>query len=55
MPERPNVILILTDEQGYRDFACHGNPWLRTPHLDGLYADAVVRGAYYVYVTRISE
>ncbi len=41
MPSSPNVILILTDDQGYGDFACHGNPWLRTPHLDALHADSV--------------
>jgi arylsulfatase A-like enzyme len=38
---RPNVILILTDDQGYGDLACHGNPVLRTPHLDRLHAESV--------------
>jgi len=35
---RPNVVLILTDDQGYGDLSCHGNPVLRTPHLDALYS-----------------
>lgn len=39
--ERPNVILILTDDQGYGDLSCHGNPILRTPALDRLYAESV--------------
>ena len=39
--ERPNVILIVTDDQGYGDMACHGNPWLKTPHLDRLHAESV--------------
>ena len=39
--EHPNVILILTDDQGYGDLGCHGNPILKTPHLDRLYADSV--------------
>jgi arylsulfatase len=40
-PERPNVIVLLTDDQGYGDFSCHGNPVLRTPHLDTLWRESV--------------
>ena len=36
-PERPNVLIILTDDQGYGDFSCTGNPWLKTPNIDRLY------------------
>ncbi len=39
--KRPNVIVILTDDQGYGDFACHGNPVLRTPALDKLHNESV--------------
>jgi len=31
---KPNIIFILTDDQGYGDFSCHGNPILRTPNMD---------------------
>lgn len=37
----PNVILILTDDQGIGDLSCHGNPWLKTPNLDDFYEEAV--------------
>ena len=37
----PNVILILTDDQGYGDISCLGNPVLRTPHIDNLWTDSI--------------
>ncbi|QBG46668.1 N-acetylgalactosamine-4-sulfatase [Verrucomicrobia bacterium S94] len=37
----PNVLLIVTDDQGYGDLSCHGNPYIRTPEIDQLYTDGV--------------
>ncbi len=37
---RPNVVLVMTDDQGYGDLACHGNPYLETPVLDRLHAES---------------
>ena len=37
----PNVIILMTDDQGYGDFSCHGNPVLKTPALDRLHAQSV--------------
>jgi arylsulfatase A-like enzyme len=34
--QKPNIIFILTDDQGYGDISAHGNPTLRTPNLDRL-------------------
>jgi arylsulfatase len=38
---RPNVVILLTDDQGYADLSCHGNPVLKTPNLDKLHAESV--------------
>jgi arylsulfatase A-like enzyme len=34
--EQPNIIFILTDDQGYGDVSAHGNPYLKTPNMDFL-------------------
>ncbi len=38
---RPNIIFMLTDDQGYGDFSAHGNPVLKTPNLDRLRTESV--------------
>ena len=46
--ERPNVILIMTDDQGYGDLGSHGNPLIRTPNLDRFAAESVRFSRFYV-------
>ena len=37
---QPNVILIMTDDQGYGDLGCHGNTVIDTPNLDRLHGES---------------
>jgi hypothetical protein len=39
--KKPNIVFILTDDQGYGDLSCHGNPVLQTPNIDRLHAEGV--------------
>ncbi len=41
LPAKPNIILLITDDQGYGELACHGNPIIQTPNLDRLHAESV--------------
>lgn len=47
-PEKPNIIIIITDDQGYGDLGCHGNPIHKTPHIDEFYKNAVRLNNYHV-------
>lgn len=38
---RPNVVVFLTDDQGYCDLGFHGNPHVKTPHMDAFAREAV--------------
>ncbi len=47
----PNVILIMTDDQGYGDLACHGNPYIKTPNLDKLHSQSIRLTNFHVGTT----
>src|SRR3954453_19880754 len=40
--ERPNVVMIVSDDQGWTDFGFMGHPQIRTPNLDRLAAESAV-------------
>jgi len=46
--ERPNIVLILVDDQGYGDFGFLGNDEIKTPHLDRMAARSTWMTNFYV-------
>ncbi len=46
--KRPNVVFVLTDDQGYGDLGCHGNPYVKTPNIDAFYQQSVRCTDYHV-------
>ena len=41
LAKQPNIVFLLTDDQGFGDFSCHGNPILKTPNLDRVHDESV--------------
>lgn len=39
--KKPNVIIVITDDQGYGDIAAHGNPLVKTPTLDKFHNESI--------------
>ena len=46
-----NVVIVITDDQGYGDLGIHGHPTLKTPHLDALARDSIRLDDYHVAPT----
>lgn len=44
----PNIVLIVSDDQGYRDLGCFGSKEVKTPHLDRLAKQGVRCTSFYV-------
>jgi arylsulfatase len=47
----PNIVFVLTDDQGYGDIACLGNPVIKTPNLDRLHGESARFTDYHVSPT----
>ena len=45
---QPNVIIVMTDDQGYPELSAHGNPVLETPNMDALHAGSVRLSDFHV-------
>ena len=46
--KRPNVIIVMTDDQGYGDLGFHGNPVIQTPNLDAMARESARIDPFYV-------
>jgi arylsulfatase A-like enzyme len=49
--KKPNVIIVITDDQGMGDLGSMGNPIIKTPNLDAFHDDAVRFTNYHVSTT----
>jgi arylsulfatase A-like enzyme len=48
---KPNIVIVITDDQGYGDLSCHGNPVLKTPAIDKLHGESIRLTDYHVAPT----
>ena len=46
--DRPNVVVVFTDDQGYGDVGCFGSPYVETPNLDRMAAEGAKYTSFYV-------
>ena len=46
--KQPNIILIITDDQGYQDLGCYGAPLIQTPSIDALAQEGMRMTDFYV-------
>ena len=49
--KQPNIVFVITDDQGYGDLGCTGNPVIQTPNLDTLANESVWLTDYHVAPT----
>ena len=49
--ENPNIILVITDDQGYGPVGKHGHPWIKTPNLDKLHGQSIRFERFFVSPT----
>ena len=48
---KPNVVIVITDDQGYGDLASRGNPIIKTPNIDRFAEDSIRFTNFHVSTT----
>ena len=46
--QKPNVVIIFTDDQGYQDLGCYGSPLIQTPSIDRMAGEGMKLTDFYV-------
>ena len=46
--QRPNIVIILTDDQGYGDLGCFGSETVKTPRIDKMAKEGAILSSFYV-------
>ncbi|WP_373511988.1 arylsulfatase [Persicitalea sp.] len=46
---RPNVLIMMSDDQGYGDIGSHGNPYLKTPNIESIGAQGAEMTHFFTY------
>ncbi|WP_159023910.1 arylsulfatase [Formosa sp. L2A11] len=49
--QKPNIVFVITDDQGMGDLGATGNPYVKTPNIDKLYNQAIRFTNYHVSTT----
>ncbi len=47
--DQPNVLIMMTDDQGYGDLGSHGNPYLKTPNIEAIGAQGIEMTHFFTY------
>ncbi|TYA92128.1 arylsulfatase [Seonamhaeicola marinus] len=47
--EKPNIIIMMTDDQGYGDIGAHGNPYIKTPQIETLGEQGIEMSHFFSY------
>ena len=48
-PVRPNILIMMSDDQGYGDIGSHGNPFLKTPSIESIGKQGVEMTHFFTY------